>query len=113
MVRALAEATMWRGRVRCSRNDEERNSSYDSCLAQLEFRADSGRRKRLGLRDIRGVPLPCVTIVSTTSNLGLPRSVTSLGQSTSTLVLEGLLHRMTVQQRSAFFPEQNSLFLRT
>jgi hypothetical protein len=50
-----------------------------------------------------------VTTVSTTSNLGLPRSVTSLGQSTSTLVLEGLLHRMTVQQRSAFFPEQNSL----
>ena len=40
-----------------------------------------------GFRNVRGVPLPCVTTVSTTSNLGLPRSVTSLGQSTSTLVL--------------------------
>jgi hypothetical protein len=34
--------------------------------------------KSRGLRNIRGVPLPCVTTVSTTSNLGLPRSVTSL-----------------------------------
>src|SRR5438046_8612637 len=58
-------------------------------LARLEFCTGSGRRKGWGLRDVRGAPLPCVTTVSTTSNLGLPRSVTSLGQSTSTLVLEG------------------------
>ena len=49
-------------------------------LARLEFCAGSGRRKGWGLRNVRGVPLPCVTTVSTTSNLGLPRSVTSLGQ---------------------------------
>src|SRR5439155_4357391 len=81
-------------------------------LARLEFCAGSGRRKGWGLRDVRGVPLPCVTTVSTTSNLGLPRSVTSLGQSTSTLVLEGLLHRMIVQRRCAFFLEQSLLFPR-
>src|SRR5262245_3085696 len=33
--------------------------------------------KGRGLRDIIGVPLPCVTSVSTKSNLGLPGSVTS------------------------------------
>src|SRR6266576_3955072 len=49
-------------------------------LARLEFCARSGRRKGWGLSNVRGVPLPCVTTVSTTSNLGLPRSVTSLGQ---------------------------------
>jgi len=60
------------------------------CRARLEFCAGSGRKKGRGLRDVRGVPLPCVTSVSTTSNLGLPRSVTSLEQSTLTRVLEGL-----------------------
>src|SRR6266516_4388971 len=64
-----------------------RTTTYPQRLARLEFCAGSGRRKGWGLRDVRGVPLPCVTTVSTTSNLGLPRSVTSLGQSTSTLVL--------------------------
>src|SRR3989442_6218198 len=64
-----------------------RNGSQ--CRARLEFCAGSGRKKGRGLRDIRGVPLPSVTSVSTTSNLGLPRSVTSLGQSTLTRVLEG------------------------
>jgi hypothetical protein len=67
---------------------------------------------KLGYAKSEETPLPCVTLVSTTSNLGLPKSVTSLGQSTSTLVLEGSLHRMTIQQRSAFFPEQSLLFPR-
>jgi len=31
-------------------------------LARLDFCAGSGRRKRRGLRDVRGVPLPCVTL---------------------------------------------------
>jgi hypothetical protein len=43
-------------------------------LARLELSTRKGR----GLRDVRGVPLPCVTTVSTTSNPALPRSVTSL-----------------------------------
>src|SRR6266536_2451328 len=47
--------------------------SGSQCRARLEFCAGSGRKKGRGLRD-RGVPLPCVTSVSTTSNLGLPRS---------------------------------------
>src|SRR6516164_5534045 len=81
-------------------------------LARLELCAGSGRRKGRGLRDIRGVPLPCVTSVSTTSNLGLPRSVTSLGQSTLTLVLESLLRRRIPQRRCAFFLEQSLLFPR-
>src|SRR5262249_35383084 len=80
--------------------------------ARLELCAGSDRRKGRGLRDIRGVPLPCVTSVSTTSNLGLPRSVTSLGQSTLTLVLEGLLRRRILQRRWSFFLAQSLLFPR-
>src|SRR5262249_23884183 len=88
-----------------------RNGSQ--CRARLEFCAGSGRRKGRGLGEIRGLPLPCVTSVSTTSNLGLPRSVTSLGQSTLTLVLEGMLRRRIPQRRCACFLEQSSLFPRT
>src|SRR6266498_4143356 len=80
--------------------------------SQLEFRAGSDRRKGRGLRDVRGVPLPCVTSVFTTSSLGLPRSVTSLGQSTSTRVPEGLLRPRIPQRRCAFFLEQSLLFPR-
>jgi hypothetical protein len=65
-----------------------------------------------GLRDIRGVPLPCVTSVSTTSNLGLPMLVTNLGPSTLTRVLEGLLRLRILQRRCAFFLEQSLLFPR-
>jgi hypothetical protein len=60
----------------------------------------------------RGVPLPCVTSVSTTSSLGLPRSVTSLGRSTSTRVPEGLLRPRIPQRRCAFFLELSLLFPR-
>src|SRR6266540_1887012 len=60
----------------------------------------------------RGVPLPCVTSVSSTSSLGLPRSVTSLGQSTSTRVPEGLLRPRIPQRRCAFFLELSLLFPR-
>src|SRR5437660_868684 len=81
-------------------------------LARLEFRAGSGRRKGWGVRNVRGVPLPCVTTVSTTSNLGLPRSVTSLRQSTSTPVHEDLPRQKIPQRRYAFFQEQSLLFPR-
>src|SRR3989441_2251646 len=79
-----------------------RNGSQ--CRARLEFCAGSGRKKGRGLRDIRGVPLPCVTSVSTTSNLGLPRSVTSLRQSTLTRVLEGLLRRRILTTAVCILP---------
>jgi hypothetical protein len=65
------------------------------------------------LRELEGVPLRCVTIVSTTSNPVRPTSVISLSPATSTRVPEDLLHRMTVQQPSAFFPEQSLPSLRT
>jgi hypothetical protein len=65
------------------------------------------------LRELEGVPLRCVTIVSTTSNPGLPTSVRSLSPATSTRVLEDLLHRMTVQPPSALFPAQSLPSLRT
>src|SRR6266700_28129 len=69
-------------------------------------------RKGGGFTTSGEFPLPCVTSVSTTSNLGLPRSVTSLGQSTLTRVLEGLLRRRIPQRRCAFFLEQSLLFPR-
>jgi hypothetical protein len=65
------------------------------------------------LVELEGVPLRCVTIVSNTSNPGLPTPVTRLSPATLTPVLEDLLHRMTVQQPSAFFPEQSLPSLRT
>src|SRR5262245_49713717 len=58
----------------------------------------------------RGVPLPCVTSVYTTSSHAPQRSVTSLRPATSTPVHVGLPHLRIPQRRSAFFPERSSPF---
>src|SRR5262249_54153186 len=58
----------------------------------------------------RGVPLPCVTSVYTTSSHAPQRSVTSLRPSTSPPVHVGLPHLRIPQRRSAFFPERSSPF---
>src|SRR5215831_423774 len=78
-------------------------------ITRLPFFAKVGS---WGLGNIRGVPLPCATIVCTTSNPDLLRSVTSLRQSTSGPVHEGLRHRRIPQRRCAFFLEQSLLFPR-
>src|SRR5262249_24410748 len=56
----------------------------------------------------KGVPLPCVTSVYTTSSRALQRSVTSLRPTTSSPVHVGLPHLRIPQRRSAFFPERSS-----
>src|SRR6516162_2376179 len=58
----------------------------------------------------RGVPLPCVTSVYTTSSHAPQRSATSLRPATSTPVHVGLPHLRIPQRRSAFFPERSSPF---
>src|SRR5262249_9828039 len=60
----------------------------------------------------RGVPLPCVTSVYTTSSHAPQRSVTSLRPATSIPVHVGLPHLRIPQRRSAFFPERSSPFPR-
>ena len=110
-----------------SKPRSRKTSSAAAPVGQLDCRPRATARN--AVRDWNSVPVllegkaggfatseeflcPCVTSVSTTSNLGLPRSVTSLGQSTSTLVLEGLLRRRILQRRCAFFLEQSLLFPR-
>src|SRR5258706_16237359 len=87
----------------CSRKARNALRDWNSVPVLLEG-------KDRGLHDVRGDPLPCVTTVSTTSNLGLPRSVTNLGPSTSARVLEDLLRRRIPQRRCACFPEQSLRF---
>ena len=63
------------------RGDDRANRAFtprigSQRLARLEFCAGFARTTGTGLRNVRGGPLPCVTSVSTMSNLGLPRSVT-------------------------------------
>src|SRR5215467_1419966 len=58
----------------------------------------------------KGVPLPCVTSVYTTSSHAPQRSATSLRPATSTPVHVGLPHLRILQRRSAFFLERSSPF---